>query len=201
MSYCCINSISSDGAIQAYKTYKNAWGGAAYIWEQLSQTYLGESWVTFYDQKYKPLWDLIDDARLRRFEKIVFLSTFDFAIIRKSDFLKVANAYTRFSFSNRYNNPMKVKICWLNEWASALRNMVFEDDIIGACFYHTSVSQNYWENYNIEEKDNHFDIIDDVNRMTVKTTAYRHKACEKVQGVCGLCRHLVFDGCELDTED
>lgn len=135
------------GAFQPVAQFKNAWGAAARIWTALSKRY-------FYDEAYwmqagmKPdggrsFWDLVNDKRLSRMERIVFASTFDLHLIRKPEFQEVAQCLRE--FAAKY--PKGQAVCHLPAIADLLDKLAGDDHGLdftpwAVGWHQTSVSAN-----------------------------------------------------------
>jgi hypothetical protein len=167
MSYCEIISFK-DGVPDESVEYRNAHGGAPFIWDALFDTYLKDprveydSWLMRFsrDSGDKSLWDLAKREDLPMYERAVHAATFDRAMVRKEHFRQFALDLR--AFVERHRNGERV--CHLLEWA----------DFVDACkaeavgFYGTSVSDNLWEDrdeeervpYNLNTRDEHFEVYD-----------------------------------------
>lgn len=93
MSYCEIIIFTGDrptGGIE----FRNAWGGAARIWNSLFNKYIKDqnipyhSWIN--EKEQRKLWDLAHNKKLQMFERIVHFSTFDRAYISRNHFKQFA---------------------------------------------------------------------------------------------------------------
>ncbi len=154
MSYCQIITINKDHEFGVFETFRNAYGGAAFIWNVLCDEFLpGHIWIMGNNDK---LWNLCEDLRLDAFEREVLLSTFDYAIIKRENFTKMAESFERFIL--KYPSKSNI-ICHLDKWGDAFQWLSAKNDLIGACFYHMSVSENVWAEYDLTKENKHFCIF------------------------------------------
>ena len=166
MSYCEIIYFQ-DGKPVAGQEFKNAHGGAAFIWSALSKRYLGhDNWMMAgVLNEGRALWDLAKRQDLSVFERAVHAATFDRAIVRREDFTQFAADLRK--FVETY--PPRDRVCHLLSWASAVESS--EHEAIG--FYMMSVSDNLWFGrdeddkdsdesipYNLNEQNEHFEVYD-----------------------------------------
>ena len=146
MSYCKI-VIFRDGKAAEDIEFRNAWGGAARIWESLFERYLKnpdipyDSWL-FGNQQL--LWDLAKRQTLPIYERAVHASTFDRAYVRQVNFSRFCTDLRAFDAAF----PAGTKISHLQAWADAIEKLNAE--AIG--FHGTSVSEDLWRKYD-EAKD------------------------------------------------
>jgi hypothetical protein len=109
---------------------------------------------------FSPLWELYQDVRLRRFEALCLMFTFDYAFIKKADLPEMAASYREFMTAHPNKND---HICHLSQWADDM-NAISQNkrDDAGICFYMCSVSINVWDKYSFSQN-KHFDIFEDYN--------------------------------------
>ena len=99
----------------------------------------------------KETWNLIDDDRLNKVEKIVLLSTFDNVIIRKEEIPELIKAYREFEY----------KQTTLKEQSIILEILLKErKDIEYIGFHQNSISCSMWNNCNLF-KVKHYFLFDD----------------------------------------
>lgn len=146
MSYCAI-LIFRDGELKEQIEYRNAWRGAARIWDALFDRYLKnpaveyDSWI--HTKNQQALWDLALDDRLTEFERAVHVSTFDRFYVSRENFPRFCEDLRK--FVEKYPTGYE---CHLKTWADAIEKI----DCDAISFYVTSVSENPWHKYD-EEKD------------------------------------------------
>src|SRR4051812_45045909 len=92
MSYTALIPFAG-GKAQPGIDFKNAWGGAARIWDALFKAYVpkkGEydSWINNPDNRR--LWDLASDENVQLFERAVHAFTFDLHYVRQEHFARLA---------------------------------------------------------------------------------------------------------------
>lgn len=170
MSYCKLITFVDGKAAQSIE-YRNAWGGAARIWDALFNRYLKDpanplsTWLMSTATGHDDLWALAKRKDLSRHERAVHASTFDWAIIRQVNFIDFASDLRR--FAEEY--PAGDRVCHLREWADFIDQC--EAEAIG--FHGTSVSENLWEIwddgaeepvlYNLNEGEKHFEVYEELN--------------------------------------
>lgn len=145
MSYCKLITFV-DGKPKGGEEYRNAWGGAARIWNALFDRYVKDpaipyhNWMSEKDQA--ALWALAKRDDLPMAERAVHASTFDFAFVRREHFGRFADDLR--SFCATY--PAGQSVCHLQAWAALLESLPENVEAIG--FHGTSVAENPWWNYN-----------------------------------------------------
>lgn len=128
--------------------FRNAWGGAARIWQALFDTYLKnprieyDSWLS--EKNQARLWKLCERQDLPIFERAVHVFTFDKFYVRRENFKQFA--YHLQDFDTKY--PAGERVNHLGGW----RNYFLESDAEAVGLYGTSVGENLWNEYD-EESD------------------------------------------------
>lgn len=144
MSYCAIIPIR-DCMPQAQVEFRNAWGGAARIWEALFEKYIKDENTPYHSwlcaESHQKLWDLAKDTRLSLMERAVHASTFDRAYICRSEFSRFATDLRDF---DKLYPATGSQVNHLQAWADFIQSL--DADAVG--FYGTSVSENTWWRYN-----------------------------------------------------
>lgn len=74
----------------------NAWRGSMFIWRSLGDKYISDSLNLSRLEDMKEIWRLYKDSRLSRSEKIVLLSTFDYAFVKREELPEVIEAFKEF---------------------------------------------------------------------------------------------------------
>jgi hypothetical protein len=156
--------------------FRNAWGGASFIWTAMYDKYLKnpetpyDTWLCKGDGA-GGLWDLWKNRDIPFNLRVVHVSTFDYAIVRQEHFTQFAADLEQFLiFFGKQD-----KVCHLPGWAKAIReNLNFE--AVG--FYHTSVSDNPWIGwdskkdaplpYNLKKGDKHFEVYDEMEKLEME---------------------------------
>jgi len=157
MSYCELFAFKSEEMFSVNK-YKNSYGFLAFVWSKLWEKYIGQgNWIFAPDK----LWDLQNDARLSRVEKIVLFSTFDYAMVKSKDFKKYADLLDEFLLSHP---PSPKQICHLKEIASDIHKLIDDDDIKAIGFYGMSVAENLWVSYDEKTDEEVFYDIETGNK-------------------------------------
>ena len=147
MSYCAIITFK-DGKAKDAIEYRNAWGGAARIWNALFDKYLKNPSIPYHTwicpRGTQALWGLAKNKMIPIFERAIHVSTFDLAYIRRENFTKHCG-YLR-KFDETY--PVCGQVNHLKTWADKIETL--DCEAIG--FHGTSVAENSWINWD-EEKD------------------------------------------------
>lgn len=144
MSYCAIISFK-DGLPQKGIEFRNAWGGAARIWDALFERYLKNPNIPYHmwlTDKGNSLWPLAKRHDLPMFERAVHASTFDLAYVGKEHFSRFSNDLR--AFAERY--PAGNKVDHLIAWSDVIEH----SDAEAVGFHGTSVAENPWCNYDDE---------------------------------------------------
>lgn len=147
MSYCQLIQFK-DGKPDQQTAFRNAWGGAARIWDALFKAYVPkkhefDSWLTGGSEDRR-LWDLAKREDLPMFERAVHASTFDLCYVRKEHFKRFADDLRQFVL----NRPAESgHVCHLKAWADLIESSPAE--AIG--FHGTSFSENLWHRYDSEK--------------------------------------------------
>jgi hypothetical protein len=157
MSYTIMNFHNTKGKVEWQAEFQNAWNGAWAIWDYFWNKYdLKGKDATYnnmiYPEDFKKVWDLYKDDRLSRAEKILLGSTFDWVVIRRSEFEELAKVYEDFNIGH------------LPEQAKLLRENFKDEKVEAITYCQTSVAENKWENYNLHRKKGreHFFLFDDL---------------------------------------
>ena len=145
MSYCSIVPIYKNDRHMPEVEFTNSWGGAARIWSSLFDKYLKnpeipyDSWMG----RSEDLWALAKRKDLDMCERVVHVSTFDRAYIRRDNFKRFAEDLRAFVAKN----PAYGKVCHLLAWAGYIEKC--KTYAIG--FMATSCGENLWENSKLKD--------------------------------------------------
>lgn len=147
--------------------YSNSWGSAAYVWTVLYDKYIKDpakeydTWVCNREGAQK-VWALVEREDLPFFMRAVLASTFDYAIVEREHFAEFAQHLNEFVSYFGTNG----RVCHLPAWAKKIEGL--DAEAVG--FYHTSVSENpwfEWDNkkdkdvpYNLKKGNKHFEAYD-----------------------------------------
>lgn len=145
MSYCAIITFK-DGKPDQQIEFRNAWGGAARIWDALFDKYLKDPAIPYHSwlcRNQQPLWDLAKRKSLPMFERAIHCSTFDLAYIRRENFPRFCNDLN--AFEAAYPTPVKVN--HLPSWEARIEDL----DCEAISFYGTSVAENLWCKWDSEK--------------------------------------------------
>jgi hypothetical protein len=162
MSKTTMYAFPTSGPRKVFKEFFNAWGSAFRVWKALATKYLGNGfgWMLNGSEAQK-LWDLSTDVRLSPTERIVLLSTFDYALVNVDKMASVSTAFR--DFVRMY--PTK-NVCHLTSFADALDEIRegrhgLEIDVIAVGWQQTSVNENPWWVREGEEEGRSYDMSKD----------------------------------------
>lgn len=160
MSCTEINIFDNSGESVDTFEVKNAFRGAMAIWGILEKKYLPEyvpDWAKVLSDEgrrnifkdgisrivngdMQDVWNLQNDNRLSRHEKIVLLSTFDNVLVKKENFNELIEAFEQFEGETS-----------LKEQSEIIKNL--GDNITAIGWNQTSVCHNKWNGFIIESDD------------------------------------------------
>ena len=142
--------------------FRNSHGGAARIWESLYNHHVRDwsnpeerGWIVASDEKMKLFWDLWKTSKLSMTEKLVFLFTFDYAILYRRNFLSFAVELRDFIARHPVASG---RVDHLGAWADALYDLYDEKEAEAIGLWGTTVGDNLWEDYDLSVSDTHWDI-------------------------------------------
>ena len=127
MSTTTVYAAFDDGDMTPVASFRNAFRGAFHVWAELSERYLGH--VLRLGGNLQTLWDLDKDPRLTDDERLVHVSTFDRAFVRREHMRRIADALDAFVPSTEN----------LTGQAAAIRK-AWEDGARVVAWCHTSVA-------------------------------------------------------------
>lgn len=155
MSYTTIYLVPESGPITPYADFRNSWLGGWSVWDNLAKLYLGREATHFMLEKnMQAIWDLAGDDRLPDHHKLVLMSTFDTAMVKRDDCNRLADAFTQYArdFPQHGHIP---------EQAKALRQLADDPECFAVCWRQTSVSADVWRVFEDEESRPYDISIDD----------------------------------------
>jgi hypothetical protein len=186
MSYCKLitfkNGKQDDGlGLEC----KNAWGGAAYIWDSLWERYardprkMYDSWLMAAGRpgpEGKRLWDLWKRQDLPMCMRAVHLATFDYAIVKRENLQRFAADLREFVKAF----PVGERVVHLPAWA----DFIEQHPEIEAIGFH--VSENLWDGpqddegecknpYDMATGDKHFDVYDEIEAFDQEQEAMQEQ--------------------------
>lgn len=181
MSYCALIYIK-DGKQASSQEFRNAWGGAAYIWDYLFNRYLKDprkeydTWLTSASASDAPLWKLAGRKDIPRFLRAVHASTFDRAYVAREHFKQFTADLREFVLVAGTEGQ---RVIHLLDWADAIDAL--GDDIDAVGFHGTSVSENLWFVYDAEKdesvpydmsaRDEHFEVYEWLDEVDSEVAA------------------------------
>lgn len=138
MSYSTMYTVPHSGPFERLAEFGNSYGLAYRIWDSLTRKYLGQPYVSF--PVGKKLWRLAESCGpCLSIERAVITSTFDYAIVRVENAVRLADDLDEFSRLNPTSG-----VCHLSTVADLLRENATRDDIVGFAFWQTSFSGFPW---------------------------------------------------------
>ena len=178
MSYTEIYGFDKKGIAYEAGEIQNSWRGGMAVWLILEEKYLPQykpvhespircfkpsRCTTFDNNVMKEIWDLVNNEKVTRTDRIVLATTFDFCVIRKSELLEVIKAFNDFEGKTS-----------LKEQAAVLDRLYKDDNCIAVGWNQTSVNGDTWTNYgydeeleesipyNLNENNKHWFLFDDL---------------------------------------
>jgi len=152
MSSTIMLSVSKTGPLETIETFSNSWGSAMRVWQSLAEKYFGgQNAMMVLITREKEFWALVNDKRLRPFERLVFAWTFDKMICERDKAGELAQAMREFAAEYPSEG-----VDHLPTIADALEKHS-QDDCIGFGFIQTSVSSDVWHVKGICENSFHTD--------------------------------------------
>lgn len=152
MSYSTLHIVDDDGDICDDSQYANSWGFAAMIWSALVKKYAAQipgidpadRYLTSNFDNWPRLWKATDALPLEPWERDVLVATYDRAMVRGADLVRMAESMEAFQATHAEQN----RVCTLNAIAARLRDLAAgEKTKITApdvCFTATSVAEDLW---------------------------------------------------------
>lgn len=186
MSYTEIYGFNKEENAYFAEKVKNSWRGAMAIWLILEEKYLPpfrpsyvpsnipdseiknycgykpSRYTSFNNVAMKEIWNLVDDKRLSKCEKIVLASTFDNVIVKKENMPKLISAFKEFEGDTL-----------LKEQSDVIETLLQDENCIAVGFNQTSTNGTTWVNrggydenqnpipYNILTGDEHWELFND----------------------------------------
>ena len=179
MSYAEIVKFGKDGKGVEFAQIKNAWRGAAAIWDIIGDRYLGEFIPDYVkamphlkkekhsrmaqEGALKEVWDCYGRSDISLTDKIVLGTTFDWVTVKRKDIPDLLKAFREFDGETS-----------LKEQADAIEQEFNADPELKAIAWcQTSVCENKWTSYkhnrlseesfpyNIKRHKQHFDLFSD----------------------------------------
>jgi hypothetical protein len=155
MSYTTVYLIRSSGDLEEIVELQNAHGFAPYVWSVLCKRYLGAAAAWCTEEDAEKLWALGYDKKVPRAWRAALLCTYDFALIEHNRFCEVAGLLREFS-KDTYSVSC---VCHFSEIVRLLEQHASDTDVIGMCFYPSSISDNLWFEYDgAEGEDRPYDV-------------------------------------------
>lgn len=147
MSYCEVIEFRRGKPGESLEC-RNAWGGAAFIWSALFDTYLKDPKIPYHNwlgEDNSKLWALHARKDIEPALRNVLRSTFDYALVYRKDFKRFAGDLRYFVTWAGTRDA----VCHLLAWADFIERS--KAQAVG--FYHTSVAENPWYDYSDEAKE------------------------------------------------
>lgn len=152
MSYVEIVKIKKDNTFESVGRVQNASSHHQVVWNYFAQKYLGLEFFNTHSSliEQQKLWDLFEDERLTKNERIILGATYDFVLVKKEDISLVIDAFK--SFENESN---------LSEQADILAYVLNDDDCIAIGWQPSFTDM--WQNYDILTEKRHWSLLDQIN--------------------------------------
>lgn len=148
--------VGADGIVRPDREFKNAWHGAMALWDYLARTFLDpkaprgtdkymlpSAQFLFDPKAQKSLWGLAADTTVPRHLRVAEMTTFDRAVLRRADFAVAADALDlacKEIVAAGGSSHLDQQAAWLRENAA-------DENVVGAAWQQTSVSEDLWVVY------------------------------------------------------
>jgi hypothetical protein len=138
--------------------FSNSWGSGYFIWKALQEKYLPQHNGTHIlkPEIAKEIWGLAHAGTpASEAERLVLLTTFDYALARRSKFHEIAQALREFK-AEHYKGDV---VCSLGEQADLLDKLARDESIQAAGWQQTSCGDNLWmvRDDKDEDEERHYD--------------------------------------------
>ena len=157
-----------DGDAFSHTEIKNSWKGGWFIWETLAKKYKCSGTGMF---QFKEVWDLCNKGGMSDLDTVCCLFTLDGVWVKSENLPELAKNIT--AFQECYDGNGKVGA--LAGLARILKELSEDDNVIGAAFSMTSISQSMWFQwddeadehvpYNLNKEDRHWELFDDFKHI------------------------------------
>lgn len=155
MSSTTVFLIRANGDFEEIVGLQNAHGFATLTWSVLCKRYLGADAAWRTDEDVEKLCALGYDAKVPRAWRAALFCTFDLAVIEYVRFHEIAGLLQEFV---KDICPISC-VCHFPAIARLLEQHASDTDVIGMCFYPSSISDNLWFDYDGEEdEDRPYDL-------------------------------------------
>lgn len=169
MSYTEIYKFTPKGNVKFVAEIKNAYRGAAAVWDIIGNRYLGnyipewsksapadmkrESYSRMMDkEEMRKVWALYKSKDISEVDKIVLLSTFDYAVCMFKDLPRLIKAFNEFQGETS-----------LPEQAQVLQGLLKSKTVLAVAWNQSSVGEFLLgEKYNLLAGTQHFDFLKDL---------------------------------------
>lgn len=159
-------AVPHSGPIEPLEEFGNAWGGAIRIWNSLIGAYLTPASESQIEREirigrmmmggFQEVWALGRGDRLKAFERLVLLSTYDKVIVEAARCAELAAAFREF---DRVHPAGGVN--HLPAMADVLDRI--PSSVAGVCWQQTSVAEDQWTVRKGEDDSRLFDLARDAN--------------------------------------
>lgn len=126
--------VTTNGDVEEYAEFGNAFLGAFNVWREMSKHYLG--FESLHDQATESVWGLWKSHEVPMNDRIVMASTFDRVMVRRESLPRLIEAIR--DFSTRFSAGH------LLQQADTLERLAQDDTCYAVCWNQTSVNSNPW---------------------------------------------------------
>lgn len=169
MSYCNLVVFRNNKAENDDVEYRNAHGGASFIWNALCEKYnIRDEFGYAGISAWGALWERAKTLNLEDWERLVLLFTYDWALTQKDALCMTADSLDR--FAQKYSNGKVV--CHLPAIAKRMRELAADETVQAVGLYAMSCGDNMWfvwnqdteesEPYDLSTGEKHWYTTDDV---------------------------------------
>jgi len=142
MSYTEMFGFDKNGDAYWLADIKNAWRGGVAVWNYLYEKYCGGKFPMFGENGFKELNDALWSRPAPEHERIAYLTTCDYALVKRENFQQVANAFRQFEAETS-----------LKEQADVIKEALTDENCIAIGWNQTSVNRDNWTNYGGYDED------------------------------------------------
>jgi hypothetical protein len=164
MSSTVLYVVASNGDVESYCEFKNAWGGAMAIWELLGKKYVPQARPHWAPSGERDYWSIHAEGALEKlfklartpgvmapWESTTLLTTADTVVVPIKHVERVALAFE--TFFKHYEVPRAGYAFSVGAQADALRTILEDGDWRGVCWNQTTVNSGIWSRCIASEED------------------------------------------------
>lgn len=141
MSSTVLYKVPERGGVEEFEEYRNSWGGAMFVWNSLATHFLEPKHRSLFNEEAASrVWNLDGDLRLTDEERITLMTTFDNVMVKRENFVRVAEAFEMFLELHPPGNRVES----LSKQAATLRRISDDAEFFAVCWNQTTVNCGIW---------------------------------------------------------